>query len=103
MLHYKKLYCRGKVNENLRAEVLEAYVQKGYSIEVLRKNDVGRAAIQENLLNQFLYENKKEKLGYPVLNGKMIEPFAKLRYEKVQYIRVLHFFVPIFSFLSFCC
>lgn len=73
-----------KINENLRAEVLEEYIKQGYTIEKLRINDVGRAAIQENLLNQFAYENQLGKWGYPVLNGCGIETSFIKRYSVKQ-------------------
>ena len=43
------------------------------SMDELIINDIGRDAILENLLKQFTYENKKEKYGYPILNGMGIE------------------------------
>lgn len=69
--HRKKV---DQINETLRAEVLEEQIKQGYSIEELLLNDVGRAAIQENLLQQFAYENQLVDLGYPVLNGQGIAP-----------------------------
>lgn len=76
--HKKKL---DRINEDIRAEKIEEYLSQGGSIEEVRQNDVGRAAIQENLLKQFFYENKKVEKGYPVLNGKGIEPEFITRYK----------------------
>lgn len=66
------------INEALRAETLQDYVKKGYSTEQLLAHDYGRIAIQENLIQQFQYENKKVEYGYPVLNSQGInEKFIK--------------------------
>lgn len=62
-----------EINARLRAERLEKELKNGAVMEELLRNDPGRAAIQENLLKQFTYENKKVKYGYPVLNGTGIE------------------------------
>lgn len=72
------------INENLRAEALEEQIKQGNTIEDLRKNDVGRVAIQENLLKQFEYENQIGEWGYPVLNGQGIEPSFIKKYSAKQ-------------------
>lgn len=69
--HSKKI---DEINAVLRAGYLEAALEKGAAIEELLVNDCGRLMIQENLLKQFAYENKKSEYGYPVLNGMGIEP-----------------------------
>ena len=76
--HVKKI---DQINEEIRAKKLEECIANGYSIEDLLKNDVGRIAIQENLMKQFSYENKLEPYGYPVLNGKGIEPQFITKYK----------------------
>ena len=68
--HSKKI---DEINAKLRAKYLEAALEKGATIEELLTNDYGRLMIQENLLKQFAYENKKSEYGYPVLNGMGIE------------------------------
>lgn len=68
--HRKKV---DQINETLRAEVLEEQIKQGYSIEELLLNDVGRAAIQENLLQQFAYENQLVDLGYPQIQDSLEE------------------------------
>ena len=72
-----------EINAQLRAARLEEALKNGSTIEELAINDIGRDAIRENLLKQFTYENKKEKYGYPVLNGMGIEP-ELLRIYKVK-------------------
>ncbi|MBR5566468.1 MAG: hypothetical protein IKW08_09985 [Roseburia sp.] len=69
--HSKKI---DEVNAKLRAGYLEEVLEKGATIEELLINDCGRSMIQENLLKQFAYENKKSEYGYPILNGMGIEP-----------------------------
>ena len=74
----KKVYSHVKkidlLNSDLRAYYLEYYLQQGMSLAELVTNDLGRAAIQENLMLQFSFENKIGEFGYAVLNGIGIEP-----------------------------
>lgn len=78
--HSKKI---DELNENLRAYYLEYHLQKGMTLEELKKNDLGRAAIGESLLMQFTFENKPGEFGYPVLNGMGIEK-AMIKSYKVK-------------------
>lgn len=78
--HSKKI---DETNAALRARYLEEALKKGTTMEELLVNDCGRAIIQENLLQQFAYENKTSEYGYPVLNGSGIEP-ELLRVYKVN-------------------
>lgn len=71
------------LNASLRAYYLEYHLQKGMTLEELQENDLGRAAIQPNLLMQFAFENQPGEFGYPVLNGMGIEPSMICTY-KVQ-------------------
>lgn len=74
----KKVYSHVKkidlLNSDLRAYYLEYYLQQGMPLAELATNDLGRAAIQENLMLQFSFENKMGEFGYAVLNGMGIEP-----------------------------
>ena len=69
--HVKKIDV---LNSDLRAYYLEYHLLQGMTLAELAENDLGRAAIQENLLMQFAFENKCGEFGYPVLNGMGIEP-----------------------------
>lgn len=69
-----------ELNADLRALYLEYYLTQGMSIEELQKNDLGRKAIQQNLIMQFSFENKPGQLGYPILNGQGIEKSMIKRY-----------------------
>ena len=68
--HSKKL---DELNSDLRAFVLEYEIACGKTIQDLKEKDLGREAIQNNLLMQFMFENRKGYFGYPVLNGMGIE------------------------------
>lgn len=76
--HVKKIDV---LNSNLRAYYLEYYLQQGMSLTELAANDLGRAAIQENLMLQFSFENKIGEFGYAVLNGMGIEPSLMKVYQ----------------------
>ena len=53
-----------------RSRILREYLQNGKSAESLRDDDPGRAAIQNDLLEQFSHENRSDDIyGYPILNG----------------------------------
>jgi len=78
--HVKKI---DELNADLRAFYLEYYRLQGMTLEELQENDLGRAAIQGNLLMQFSFENKNCSFGYPVLNGMGIEP-ALMHVYKVE-------------------
>lgn len=69
--HIKKI---DKLNSKLRAYHLEYALLHGKTIDELKRNDIGRTAILENLKMQFSFENKICRFGYPVLNGFGIEP-----------------------------
>ena len=69
--HIKKI---DELNAALRAYYLEYHLLQGMPFEELAENDLGRAAIQENLLMQFAFENKAGEFRYAVLNGMGIEP-----------------------------
>lgn len=80
-----KVYSHAKeideLNASLRAFYMEYELASGrMSIEELAQNDVGRQAIQNNLLMQFAFENRKGAFGYPVLNGMGIEETMLKRY-----------------------
>lgn len=62
-----------QLNADLRAYHLEYQLLGGTTMEELVENDLGRAAIKDNLRMQLEFENKKSKFGYPVLNGCGIE------------------------------
>lgn len=68
--HAKKI---DELNSDLRAYYLEHALLQGRTIEELKEDDIGRAAIQECLLMQFSFENKVGEFGYPVLNGMGME------------------------------
>ena len=53
----------------LRAAVTEAYLDDGWSVERLRADDPGRAAIQSLLEQQGLFANRVHPLGYGAVNG----------------------------------
>ena len=76
--HAKKI---DELNADLRAFYLEYYIEQGYTIEELQKEDFGRKAIQKNLQMQFAFENKLGDFGYPVLNGEGIESSMIRRYS----------------------
>lgn len=69
--HTKKI---DEQNASLRAYHLEHALLQGRTFDELKRNDIGRTAIQEQLLMQFSFENKIGPFGYPVLNGTGIEP-----------------------------
>lgn len=77
-LHVKKI---DELNASLRAYHLEYLLMKGMTLEELKENDLGRAAIQENLLMQFDFENKCGEFGYAVLNGMGIEEALITKYK----------------------
>lgn len=76
--HVKKIDI---LNSDLRAYYLEYYLQQGMTLAELAANDLGRAAIQENLMLQFSFENKIGEFGYAVLNGMGIEPSLMKVYQ----------------------
>lgn len=61
-----------EINADLRAFYLEYQISQGANIRELSQNDVGRKAIEQNLIMQFEFENKTGYFGYPVLNGQGI-------------------------------
>ena len=76
--HSKKI---DELNADLRAYYLEyQLMQADAGMEMLAQNDVGRQAIQQNLLMQFAFENKPGSFGYLVLNGMGIEESMIRRY-----------------------
>lgn len=62
-----------EMNGMLRQYVLETRQMEGTGIEELLANDPGRAAIQENLNSQYLFENIDDPFGYAVINGSCIQ------------------------------
>ena len=76
--HEKKIDV---LNAEQRAYVLEYYLLQGMSLDELRENDLGRTAIEENLMRQYQFENRVGEFGYPVLNGRGIEPRLISRYS----------------------
>lgn len=60
-------------NSDIRAQILKEAIASGQSKQSLMQHDIGRDAIEKELQNQFQYENKICKWGYPVLNGSPIE------------------------------
>lgn len=52
----------------VRSYTIRALLKQGYTVEQLRKNDLGRQMIFPALCNQRLFENSEEKYGYFVLN-----------------------------------
>ncbi len=62
-----------RLNEELRAFVLEYELLQGRSLEELSEKDPGRAAILDNLRKQCAFENVPGSFGYAVLNGRGIE------------------------------
>ena len=78
--HVKKI---DELNADLRAYYLEYHLMHGESLQGLAENDVGRTAIEENLRMQCAFENKRGQFGYPVLNGRGIEP-SMIRTYKVR-------------------
>lgn len=69
--HSKKI---DRMNGELRAFYLEYFLSRGRSIEGLAEEDPGRKAIEKNLVMQLAFENRPGRFGYPVLNGRGIEP-----------------------------
>jgi len=73
-----KIYKDDKEVDNIfsekRIKIIEKKLEDGMTVEELLINDVGRKAILEDVKEQFSYENKICKLGYPVLNGDEIVP-----------------------------
>ena len=57
------------INSQKRATKIKALLSQGYTTQQLLENDLGRKSIEEALLNQSVYENKVEELGYACLNG----------------------------------
>lgn len=76
--HLKKIDI---LNSELRAYHLEYAILHGKTIDDLKRNDVGRTAILENLKMQFSFENKIGTFAYPVLNGFGIEPHLLKIYQ----------------------
>lgn len=79
--HSKKI---DDLNADLRAFYLEYYLSKGMNLEELAENDLGRKAIEQNLLMQFAFENQSGAFGYPVLNGMGINKSMIKRYSVVS-------------------
>ena len=53
-----------------RAEILRKALGDGSSVESLRRDDIGRAAIIDEMKEYAAYENRSDsEYGYPVLNG----------------------------------
>ncbi|MBR5441925.1 MAG: hypothetical protein IKV44_03140 [Clostridia bacterium] len=53
-----------------RAEIIKDALKKGYTIDQLTENDIGRQAIMPKLQEQHLFANRTDhKYGYAVLNG----------------------------------
>lgn len=52
-----------------RVAVLRDCLAAGMTVEQLRRDDPGRAAILDDLRHQFVYENVPGALGYPMLDG----------------------------------
>ena len=62
------------IYNNVTKQIISYGDCQGMSLTELAANDLGRAAIQENLMLQFSFENKIGEFGYAVLNGMGIEP-----------------------------
>ena len=78
--HVKKI---DELNADLRAYYLEYHLMHGETLQELAENDSGRTAIEENLRMQCTFENRLGQFGYPVLNGRGIEP-SMIRTYKVR-------------------
>lgn len=78
--HSKKI---DELNADLRAFYLEYQISQGIDIKQLEQNDLGRKGIQQNLVMQFAFENKKGYFGYPILNGMGIEE-SMIKYYSVE-------------------
>lgn len=63
-----------KILSQKRAAVIRQALADGMTVQEIPKKDPGRAAIQEDLVMQFAYENSPTVFGYPVLNGDKIVP-----------------------------
>lgn len=70
-----------RLNEELRAFVLEYELLQGRTVGELKENDTGRAAIMDNLKKQCVFENVPGPFGYAVLNGRGIVPSLIKRYK----------------------
>ena len=71
-----------------RAQVLTKGLEQGLEVEDLRVNDIGRAAIFEELAKQHLLANAETEDGYPVLNGAPVPP--RLREKQVRVLPGSH-------------
>lgn len=70
-LHEKNI---DKILSEKRSKIIKEGIKSGRVIEDLIENDFGRKAIENDLIDQFKYENKHFiengiEMGYPVLNG----------------------------------
>ena len=63
-------------NAEIRCRALKGALAGGATVEELRRNDIGRAAIQERLSRQHAYENRPGRYGFPVMNGE--RPLAEM-------------------------
>ena len=77
------------LNAGLRAFCLEYLISHGHDINDLKRNDLGRENIEQYLLMQFSFENKRGMFGYPVLNGMGIEASMIKRYAVTKGDRVI--------------
>ena len=63
-----------RLTSALRAFVIEEALQRGAEEEEIKKDDIGRRAILPFLRMQSTFENTDGPWGYPVLNGKGVNP-----------------------------
>ena len=72
---YEKLVDR--ILTDIRCEVIQYYLQHGYTPEDIRKEDKGRAFIYDALCEQLHFQNDGNPYNpfrYPVIDGQLIDP-----------------------------
>lgn len=71
---YQRIKKIDVLNADLRAYHLEYHLMHGKTLQEMTEEDPGRNAILKNLSMQCAFENIPGEFGYPVLNGRGIEP-----------------------------
>lgn len=63
-----------RINAARRCAAVEEFLAAGGKEDEVRAHDPGRDAIKPALIAQLHHENAADQLGYPVLNGRGVEP-----------------------------
>ena len=70
-----------ELNSKMRSFALEFYLNNGYTIDDIKKEDLGRNLIMPFLKMQQYFENKDGEFGYAVLNGQSINVKNIVKYK----------------------